>query len=317
MLARPQKLTLWNVRPLAISTKYLPAALLTSLAVLGGCAGLVSDPPSKSQAGSGSSAGSLTVSISSLAGGTAGTAYSATLQASGGTSPYSWSVGSGSLPAGLTLNALSGVISGTPTLSGTSTFTVEVTDASSHTATKSLSIAVAAASQPLTITTTSVPNGSTNTAYSAFLYAGGGRTPYTWTVSSGALPTGLALSTSGDITGVPTTAETSSFTVRVTDSSSPANAATANFSITIAQSTAYSVLLTWTASPSSAATGYNVYRSTVSGNDYVRINSSPVAGLSYVDGTVLDGTTYYYVLTTVDSAGDESGYSTELQMAIP
>jgi hypothetical protein len=68
--------------------------------------------------------------------------------------------------------------------------------------------------------------------------------------------------------------------------------------------------------PSSSVTGYNVYRSTVSGNDYVKINSSRVSGLSYVDGTVLDETTYYYVLTSVDASGDESGYSTEVQMVI-
>jgi fibronectin type 3 domain-containing protein len=60
-----------------------------------------------------------------------------------------------------------------------------------------------------------------------------------------------------------------------------------------------------------------VYRSTVSGNDYVKINSSPISGLGYVDGTLLDGTTYYYVLTAVDSSGAESGYSTQVQMVIP
>ncbi|HTU32308.1 MAG TPA: putative Ig domain-containing protein [Candidatus Acidoferrum sp.] len=257
----------------------------------------------------------LTVSTSTLAGGTVGTAYSTTLQATGGTTPYSWSVSSGSLPAGLSLNTSSGAITGTPTTSGTSTFTVKVTDAANNTATKSLSIAVA--DVPLTITTTSLPNGSTNTAYSAFLYAGGGTTPYTWTVSSGSLPTGLSMTTGGDITGTPTAAGAFTFTAKVTDSSSPANTATASFTLTVTQGTAYSVSLTWVTSPSSGVAGYNVYRTTVSGSDYVRINSTVVTSLSYVDGTVQDGTTYYYVITAVDASGNESAYSPQCSMAIP
>jgi hypothetical protein len=257
----------------------------------------------------------LSISTSTLAAATVGSAYSSSLQATGGTTPYSWSLSSGALPAGLSLNASTGVISGTPTTSGTSSFTVKVTDASNSTATKSLSISVAGV--PLTITTTSVPNGTTNTAYSAFLYAGGGTTPYTWVVSSGSLPTGLTMSTSGDITGVPTTAGGYPFSVKVTDSSSPANTATASFSITISQGTAYSVSLAWTASTSSGVAGYNVYRSTVSGSDYVKINSTLVSPLTYVDGTVLNGTTYYYVVTAVDGSGNESPYSPECSMAIP
>ncbi|HEX5425950.1 MAG TPA: fibronectin type III domain-containing protein, partial [Candidatus Acidoferrales bacterium] len=257
----------------------------------------------------------LSVSTSSLSGGTAGTTYSASLQATGGTTPYSWAVSSGSLPAGLSLNSSSGAISGTPTTSGTSTFTVKVTDASSSTATKSLSIAVAGV--PLTITTTSVPNGTTNTAYSAFLYAGGGNTPYTWTISSGSLPTGVTMSTAGDISGTPTAAGAFTFTAKVTDSSSPANTATASFTLTVTQGTAYSVSLTWTASPSSGVAGYNVYRSTISGSGYVRINSGVATSLGYVDGTVQNGTTYYYVVTAVDGSGNESGYSPQWSIAIP
>jgi hypothetical protein len=310
MLARLVKLNLGNIAALIVC-----ASVSISALALDGCAGYSAARNADSSSASGSS--TLSLATSSLPGGTIGAAYSATLQATGGTASYSWSITAGSLPVGLSLNASSGAISGTPTTSGTSTFTVQVKDANSNTATKSLSIAIAASVQPLTITTTSVPNGSTNTAYSAFLFAGGGTTPYTWSISSGSLPTGMTLSSAGDITGVPTTAGTSSFTAKVTDSSSPVQTATANYGVTIAQGTAYSVALAWTASPSSGVTGYNVYRSTVTGNDYTKINSSPVTGLSYVDGTVLDGTTYYYVFTAVDSAGDESGYSTQVQMVIP
>ena len=70
----------------------------------------------------------LLVVTASLPGGSIGVPYSTTLVASGGVTPYSWSLASGTLPAGLTLNSSSGVISGTPTAAGSSTFTVQVLD---------------------------------------------------------------------------------------------------------------------------------------------------------------------------------------------
>jgi len=88
----------------------------------------------------------LAITTSSLPNGTAGTAYSATLNASGGTPPYTWTE-SGALPAGLTLSS-TGTISGTPTTSGTSSFVVQVTDSNSATATKGLSIAMSSAGPP-------------------------------------------------------------------------------------------------------------------------------------------------------------------------
>jgi bacillopeptidase F len=54
-----------------------------------------------------------------------------------------------------------------------------------------------------------------------------------------------------------------------------------------------------------------------SGSGYAKINSSPVGGLTYTDTTVVDGQTYYYVVTSVDATGDESAYSEDVQMNIP
>ncbi|MBU6245622.1 MAG: putative Ig domain-containing protein [Actinomycetales bacterium] len=90
------------------------------------------------------------VSTSSLPNATVGSSYSQTLAASGGTSPYSnWQVSSGTLPSGLTLSSSTGVISGTPTTAGTSTFSVTVDDSIPTTsAAQSLSLTVAAASAP-------------------------------------------------------------------------------------------------------------------------------------------------------------------------
>jgi hypothetical protein len=262
------------------------------------------------------------ITTSSIPAGQVGVVFSTMIQASGGTTPYSWSISPGALPAGLTLAAASGTISGTPTMAGTFSFTAKVTDSTAptaQTATKSFTLTIAAAVAPVQITTSSVPSGQAGTAYATTLVASGGTTPYSWSISSGALPAGLTLATaSGTISGTPTTAGSCGFTAKVTDSTAPtAQTATQSYSITVAAGSAYSVLLDWTASPSSGVAGYNVYRSTVSGSGYAKINSSAVGGLTYADATVVNGQTYYYVTTSVDTSGDESTYSEEVQMVVP
>lgn len=95
---------------------------------------------------------------------------------------------------------------------------------------------------------------------------------------------------------------------------SAANVTGINFTATALQ--AYSVALSWDASTSSV-TGYNVYRSTVSGTEYAKINSSLVGALAYTDSTVQNGTTYYFVTTSVDANGIESAYSNQASAVIP
>jgi hypothetical protein len=177
----------------------------------------------------------LAVTTGSLASGIQGSAYSATLAASGGTPPYTWSISSGSLPQGLTLVAGTGVIAGTPTASGTSAFTVQVTDANSNIATQPLSITIGTLA-PLTITTTALPGGTSNVSYSVTLTATGGTPPYSWSTASGSLPAGLSLNAStGIISGTPAGSGNSTFSVQLTDANS--NTATQLLSIAIAYQT--------------------------------------------------------------------------------
>jgi Putative Ig domain len=171
------------------------------------------------------------ITTTSVPGGIVGTSYSATLHASGGTGPFSWSIAAGSLPAGLSLNSSTGVISGPPTASGTSTFTVQVTDSAPApvSATHQFSIIVV---NHLIITTTLLPTGTVNAVYSATLQASGGAGPFSWSITVGSLPAGLFLNAStGNISGTATTSKKSTFTLQVADSS--AQTATQQLSITI------------------------------------------------------------------------------------
>jgi len=79
----------------------------------------------------------------------------------------------------------------------------------------------------------------------------------------------------------------------------------------------HSVELSWDPSPSSVI-GYNIYRGTKFGGPYPsKLNSSPQPGTTFVDDTVLSGTTYYYVATSQDANSVESSYSNQLTMVIP
>ena len=145
-----------------------------------------------------------------------GVAYSQTLSTSGGTSPYTYSISAGALPAGLTLSSTTGVISGTVTASGTFSFTVTTKDTNSFTAAQAYSFTIAAPT--VTLMPTTLPSPTVGVAYSQTLNASGGTSPYTYSITAGALPTGLTLSTTGVISGTATAANMFSFTVTAKDS---------------------------------------------------------------------------------------------------
>ena len=163
----------------------------------------------------------ITTGSSALAG-SVGSAYSVQLAGSGGIAPYIWSVASGStLPAGLSLSS-TGVLSGTPLAGGAGTTNVsfQMRDSGTPTAlsvTRTLSIAIAAA--PAIAFSGAMPaSGTYNQPYTGSSAANGGIGTLTYTLNSGALPTGLNLNAStGGVTGTTTVAGTYNFTIRAAD----------------------------------------------------------------------------------------------------
>jgi len=249
-----------------------------------------------------------------------GSAYNATVSVSGGTAPYNFTVSSG-LPSGLTLGASTGTISGTPTQSGSFSFTISVTDSKNLSGKQSFTLTVsnagsvavtvspatatvasggnqqftalvtntsnvavtwsasagtissaglylaptvsntttatvkatsvadttqfgvatvtvtANASSPLGIATTSLSSATAGTNYSSTLSATGGKAPYSWSLTSGTLPTGIMLQASGSLSGTTTQTGQFNFTAEVTDSSSPKQTASKALALTVISST--------------------------------------------------------------------------------
>jgi len=184
--------------------------------------------------------GTLTITAN-LPVGTVGASYSGTLSATGGQSPYTWSI-NGALPSGLSLTPSSGAISGTPSSSGVYGFTATVTDAANNQASQNLSITInsGTSSGSFTITNVSFANGAVGQSYSQPLTtANFCSTPFShnvnFSVSSGSLPGGLSITTNPDgshsIAGTPQTSGVFSFTLSATDTCG--NVASASFTIII------------------------------------------------------------------------------------
>jgi subtilisin family serine protease len=140
----------------------------------------------------------LTITTESLPDGTEGVYYSATLEATGGTQPYTWAIVSGSLPEGLSLDPGTGEVSGTPLSQGESVFTAQVTDASAATATQNLSITInPAGALPPEVTGCEPATGSQNERLSVTI--SGANFQAGATVSFGA---GIAVQTTSVISSI-------------------------------------------------------------------------------------------------------------------
>ncbi len=181
---------------------------------------------SDANAQTGSTAYSVTVAVptlvltpATLPPGTSGTAYSQTLVASGGIAPYTLNL-TGALPAGMSFNAGSGILSGTPTQSGSFNISVTATDSTGGTAatvTNNYTLVIAVPTLSLTPATLATGVQFTPYANTSFT-ASGGVAPYTYSITAGSLPAGMGFNAAGVLSGTPTASGTFSFTVTATDS---------------------------------------------------------------------------------------------------
>ena len=262
------------------------------------------------------------VATTRLPDGTVQTAYTASIVAKGGCTPYKWSIMSGSLPAGVHAKVSSSTTSlkltGMPTKAETYSFAVQVTGCAGVEAKASYKTVIHKGSS-VVISTTSVPNGTVETAYSAAIQANGGCTPYTWTISSGALPAGVTAQASNSTTslnlgGTPTTSGTSSFAVKATDCHG--GDSQDSYKVVIQAAANHVVDLSWKASTSNDIAGYNVYRSP-DATTWKKINSGLVASTLYDDSSVANGSTYYYAASAVDINGVESSKTAAVKAVVP
>jgi hypothetical protein len=162
------------------------------------------------------------------------------------------------------------------------------------------------------ITSATSASGTVGSAFSYQITATNSPTSY----GASGLPAGLSVNTvTGLISGAPTTAGTSSVTLSATNSGGIGNA---TLTLTVSPAASHSVTLSWVASTSQSVAGYNIYRGTASGGPYsTKVNSAVINATTFTDTAVLAGQTYYYVGTTMDVSGNESGYSNQATAVIP
>ncbi|MBL0914289.1 MAG: Ig-like domain-containing protein, partial [Sphingopyxis sp.] len=153
-----------------------------------------------------------------LPNGTVGIFYSAILTTDGGTAPYRYSVTSGTLPTGLTLNA-GGTLSGTPLAAQNFTFTIQSQDSSAapgpYATSRSYTVTIAAPT--IELTPVALPPATVNTPYNQVVTADGSVGPYSFAVTSGSLPPGITLAPDGTLSGTPTRGGRTGFTITATD----------------------------------------------------------------------------------------------------
>ena len=249
--------------------------------------------------------------------------------AAAGTAPltYQWNM-NGTAISGATSNSYT--TPATTTGNSSEQFTVTVTNGSGNITSSTATLTVSAATFILNANTTTLNfssvnigsnsvlpviftnGGNSNVTISNVSISGAGYTP--GGVSSGQIVTPGKTATL-NVTFAPSGTGLIPGSVTVT-SNATNSPATITLSGTGVQPVSHSVTLTWTASTSTVS-GYNAYRSTVTGGPYTKLNTTPVAATTYVDSTVQAAQTYFYVVTSVDSSGVESADSVEVSATVP
>jgi hypothetical protein len=160
---------------------------------------------------------SITLTPASLPSAVTGMAYSQLITANPTGTGYSYAVNSGTLPTGLSLNSVTGALSGTPLSAGNYSFAITTTGVGLCTGTRAYNLLVTSTCTTITVNPASLPQGTLGTLYSQTVSATGGVAPYSFSLASGALPGGLTLDTnSGFISGIPAASGSFVFTIRAT-----------------------------------------------------------------------------------------------------
>lgn len=241
----------------------------------------------------------LTLSPATLPGATVLVLYSQTIAATGGTGPYVFAATG--LPSSLTLDPVSGVLSGTPAAPGAFPVTVTATDVNGCPGTRSYLLRVCPV---VAVSPGSLPAGTVGTGYSQTLVGSGGTGPYTF-AASGSLPPGVTLSSAGVLSGTPTRSGTFAFTVTATDVSG-CSAAPQSYTVRVAEAscTPPTAPLNPRIEPRDNATG------PVTGTDYLRVlwdaptSGPPPGGYEYsINGDRYTATTLTSVCC-LDPRGD-------------
>lgn len=245
----------------------------------------------------------ISVAPATLPNATVATAYNQAITASGGTSTYAFAVTAGALPAGLTLSS-TGVLSGTPTAGGSFNFTVTATDSSTGTGapfTGSRAYSLVVAAPTISLAPATLPNATVASAYSQTVTASGGTAPYSFAVTAGALPPGLALGSTGALSGTPTASGSFNFTVTATDSSSGTGAYTGSRAYTLQV-----INIAPIANPVSATVAYGSGANPITLNITGGVPTSVAVGTAPAHGTAIASGTSITYQPTAGYAGPDS-----------
>jgi fibronectin type 3 domain-containing protein len=260
------------------------------------------------------------ITSATTASGKVGSAFSYQITATNAPTSY----GGTGLPAGLSVNTGTGLISGTPTSAATSTVALSATN-SAGTGNATLTITVLSTGL-LSMTPSSTNFGNValgsdgvrsvvlnNTSAGSITISQANVLGREFSISGLSLPLSLAANQNStfSVAFTPSSAGTVAGSVSLVS-----NATNSPTTEALSGNGVHDVNLTWQGSTSTVA-GYNVYRGTVSGGPYAKVNSSLIGGTTYMDTTVQGGQTYYYVATAVDSNNNESTYSTQASAVVP